>query len=227
MRLAFQFRCVLAAVLCLPAGFVLPGAAQTQFPPCDKDGAPPTAESQCECPEGRQIYRGEYRNTEKEYQVRLPDRVAAWTPKAPCKSSGFHIYLTHSNTGDLGGDLASNQILAYGAVQRRETFAELADGFAKTEREDAERIHATDLVIDQPVQTSLSSLTAIHLKASRTEVDHGEMISEMIIANHPRKEIVYVIEMTSPASHYQKNQGLFKAVVEGFSYTPAVDVQTQ
>jgi hypothetical protein len=227
MRHVFQFRCVLAAVLCLSGGFAPPCPAQTEFPPCAKDGSPPAGESQCECPEGWQVYRGEYNKPEKEYRVRLPDGVAATTPKAPCKNHGFRVYLTHPNAGDLGrsGDFGSNQLWVLGAEQHRRTFEELADGFAQSQREDAERIHATDLLIDQPVQTSLSSLTAIHLKASRTEVDHGEMIYEAIIANNPRKEIVYVIEMVSPASRYEKNHELFKAVVEGFSYTPALDVQ--
>ena len=231
MKPTFQFRCVLAAVVFLSVGFVLPGAAQTEFTPCDQDGNPPAGENQCECPEGWQIYRGEYTNAESDYQVRLPDGVAATTPKAPCKNHGLRIDLTHPNTGEPDGDFPLNYIWVFGVHQTRKTFAEFTDGFvtnfAKTERESSDESLARDPVIDQPVRTSLSSLAAIHLKASRTDVDHGELIYEVIIANNPKKEIIYEIEMISPASGYEKNHQLFKAVVDGFSYTPTDDVQTR
>jgi hypothetical protein len=39
----------------------------------------------------------------------------------------------------------------------------------------------------------------------------------MIIANNPRKGIVYELGFASPADQYEKNEKLFKAVAEGFS----------
>ena len=147
----------------------------------------------------------------------------------------LQISLSHPNGGEPGEDFPWNRIWVAGTERRQETFAELAAGFAKnfaktesfakTERKDTEGSHATDQAVDQPSRTSLSSLTAIHMKGSRTEPDHGKLIYELIIANNPNKEIVYEIGMVSPASRYEKNHELFKAVVEGFSYTPALDVQ--
>ena len=221
MKPAFQLRFILAAALCLCAGFVLRGSAQTQFPPCGNDGAPPAGESQCECPEGRQIYRGEYKNTERDYQVRLPDRVATRTEKAPCKSSGFHIYLTHPNT-EFGPDFQRSQVYVGRYERTNQTLQEIAEGFALAQREDGKKDHATALEIAPPAPTSLSSLAGFDLKATRTE----PLVYEEIVAKSP-DNYVYFLVLISPAARYEKNHELFKAVVEGFSYTPAAGVQTR
>ena len=220
MTPSLHFLCVLAVVLCLSAVFVPPGAAQTEFPPCREDGSAPNGESQCECPQ--RFVLGEYRGPEGEYRLRLPDGIAAALGSCGLRGS-LHISLTHPKGGEPGGDFPWNQIWVVGPKRTRETVQELADGFAKTEREDTEGIHATDLRIDQPMRTSLSSLTAIHLKASRTDLDHGKLICEVIIAKNPKKEIVYEIGMVSPAFRYEKDHKLFEAVVEGFRYIPIED----
>jgi hypothetical protein len=216
MRPCFPFRGVLAAVLGLSAGLA---QAQTEsgLPLCKEDGSIPDGYNQCEC-QKTITYRGEFRDVEREFRVQLPDGVVGIGGCAPGRS--FRISLTHPHGGETGGDFPWNQIWVAGPEQTRKTFPELADAFAKTQREDTEGIHATDLVIDQPVRTSLSSLTAIHLKVSRTEVEHGKMVYEVIIANNPKKEIVYEIGMVSPAFRYEKDHKLFTAVAEGFNYVP-------
>jgi len=67
----------------------------------------------------------------------------------------------------------------------------------------------------------LSSLPALHLKLTRTEINHGRLIVEEVIANNPNKDIFYVVGMISSADQYDKNQNLFNRVVEGFSYVPS------
>ena len=216
MTPAFQYRCVLAAVLGLSAGLAQ-GQTESGLPLCKEDGSIPDGYNQCEC-QKTTTYRGEFRDVEREFLVQLPDGVGGIGGCAPGRS--FRISLTHPHGGEPGGDFPWNQIWADGTKRHRETFAEFLDAFAKTQSEDTERIHATDLVIDQPVRTSLSSLAAIHLKVSRTEVEHGKMVYEVIIANNPKREIVYEIGMVSPASRYEKDHKLFEAVVEGFRYVP-------
>lgn len=219
MRPSFRVCC---AVLCLSAGFVLPIPAQTELPPCREHVYPP--DGMCGC--AQQIYRGEYSNAEKEYRVRLPEGVAAISSKAPCASSGFRIYLTHPNAGDFGrsGDFAWSQIYVGRTERTNQTLQEIADGFAQHIREDSERVHATDLQIDQPVPRSLSSFSAVDLKATRTEGDRGSLIREEIVAKSPDNS-VYFIGMISPAYRYEKDHELFKAVAEGFSYTATENVQ--
>jgi hypothetical protein len=217
MTPSFQYRCVLAAVLGLSAGLA-PGQTENGLPLCEEDGSIPDGYNQCEC-QKTVTYRGEFRDVEREFLVQLPDGLVGIGGCSPGRS--FRISLTQPHGGEPGGDFRWNQMWAAGTKRHRETFAEFVDAFAKTQREDTEGIHATDLVIDQPVRTSLSSLTAIHLKVSRTEVEHGKMVYKVIIANNPKKEIVYEIGMVSPASHYEKDHKLFEAVAEGFSYIPA------
>ena len=214
MRGSFRFYCVLTATLWASGGLGLHGQAQTEFPQCREDGSPPAGEAQCECE--LRTFRGDHRNPKHEYQVHVPEEVAeiggcSWV------GTGFRVSLTHPDSGEVGGDYAWNQIWVSGAEQTQETFQWITDHWPQEQREDSERDHATDLQIDPPERTSLSSLPALHLRLRRTEPDRGRMVYEVIIANNPDKGIVYELGMASPAEHYEKNEKLFKAVAEGFS----------
>jgi len=218
MRPSFQFHSILAAVLCLSLEFVPRTQAQSEFPPCREDGSPPDGESQCECTSPR-LYRGEFRDVDREFSVQLPDGVVARGNCTPGRS--FRISLTHPNGGEPGGDFPQNMIWVNGTDNtRRETFQKIANGWEQSVREDSERIHASDLHFDQPEQTTLSSLPALHLKVTRTELDYGRLIAEELIASNPENSIVYLIGMVSPVEQYEKNLKLFKAVVDGFRYVP-------
>jgi hypothetical protein len=106
-------------------------------------------------------------------------------------------------------------------MQTREPLQYIIGHWPEAARQEAEVVGATDLKIDHPEETSLSSLPALHLKVTRTEPNSGKLIYEWIIANNPHKGIVYTVGMASPAAQYERNQQLFKAVVEGFRYIPA------
>ncbi len=217
MRISFRFLSVFVALVCVVTASVLPGRAQTEFPRCLKDGSIPAGEAQCECDPW--IYRGELHDAKHGYDVRLPDKVVAFGPCSP--GGAFQISLTNP-TGNKpdGANLPWNMIWIGASEGTRETLQRAADGFAQNQREDVERDHATDLEIDQPLQYSLSSLPAIHLKATRTDLDRGKLAYEVVVANNPEQAIVYVIGMVSPASRYEKNHALFEAVVKNFKYIP-------
>jgi hypothetical protein len=167
------------------------------------------------------IYRGEYHNLGREYRVVLPDGVAATAPTTPCEPPGFEISPTHLATGEFGAEYASSRVWVRGAEQTREALQYIIDHWPEAARQEAEVVGATDLKIDPPEETSLSSLAAIHLKVVRTEPGRGKLVYEEVIANNPHKGIVYSVGMVSPAAQYERNQKLFKAVVEGFRYIPA------
>ena len=217
MRGSFRFYCVLTATLWAAGGLGLQGQAQTEFPQCREDGSSPAGEAQCGCE--LRIFRGDHRNPKPEYQVHVPEEVAeiggcSWV------GTGFRVSLTHPHSGEVGGDYAWSQIWVSGAEQTQKTFQWIIDYWPQEQREDSVRDHATDLQIDPPERTFLSSLPALHLRLRRKEPDRGSMVYEVIIANNPHKAIVYELGMASPAEHYEKNEKLFKAVVEGFSYVP-------
>ena len=197
---------VLAAVLCLAAGLVLPATAQTEFPACLDDGSPPNGQSQCQC--AQKFYRGDYQDPEREYRISMPADVVA--ALASCGSRGnLYISLTNPVGGETDDNLSWSQIWISGTQRTRQNLRELSQKFAKSE-----------VAIDEAVQTSLSSLPAIRLKMSRTDPDHGKMIYEVIIANNPSQEIVYEIGMVSPAFRYERGHKLFQAIVESFRYVP-------
>ena len=202
------------------------GQAQTEngFPQCRPDGSPPNGESQCEC--ALRFFGGDYRDPEHEYWVQLPDNVIHIPNGCSPGGRGFRISLTRSHGGEPGGDFAWNLIWVVASERRKDAYPELINGIAKAERETSEEIRATDLKIDQPEQTLLDSLPAIHLKVSRTEPDNGKMIYEHIIANTPKKDIVYFVSIISPAFRYEKAHQLFEEVVAGFHYIPTEDSET-
>jgi hypothetical protein len=177
------------------------------------------------------VHLREYRNPRHEYEVQVPDGIAEilgctgstrWAlsthPDIIGIGTGFKISLAHPNTGE--GELG--KIIWVAATGRiGGSFQKLFDDWSKIERQDSERIHATDLRIDEPEQTSLSLLPALHLKLARTEPEAGRMVYEVIVAESPGKDIAYQIGLVSPVDEYEKNQKLFKAIVDGFSYVPS------
>ena len=218
MRTSLQFHYVLAGLLCFVTASVLPGRAQSEFPRCHKDGIPPPGESQCECDPW--IYRDALHDAKHGYDLRLPDKVVAF---GPCHPGGaFHIFLSDpTNNEPDGGDFPWNNIWIGGVELDRETTLQtIAKRFAEEERQDSERDHAIDLKIDEPVQTSLSSSPAIYLKATRTDLDHGKIIYETIVAQNLEKTKLYTIGMVSPEERYEKNHALFQAVIRGFTPSP-------
>jgi hypothetical protein len=124
-------------------------------------------------------------------------------------------------TGQSGADFAWSRLWVRGTDQARETFLYIINGWREAEKQETERLQATDLQLEQPEEASLSSLPALHLKLTRTEINHGRLIVEEVIANNPNKDIFYVVGMISSADQYDKNQNLFNRVVEGFSYVPS------
>jgi len=166
------------------------------------------------------MYRGEYRNPERRYQVHLPHGVAAIGPSCGGIGNGFEISLTHPESGESEGESGRNLIWVGRSERTNRGLREMADQWAQYQREDSQRHHSTDVQIDPPVQTTLSSLPAIGLKASRTELDdRGNLIYEVVLAKD-HDSYVYVVGMVSPAENYDKGHELFQAVLEGFRYIP-------
>lgn len=232
MRPSIWFGLALGAILWFCGPFAFYGQAQTAPPHCSADdstrdesgfahccpnGSAPNGESQCWC-EPQIVHLLEYRNPKYEYEVRVPDRIAEILGCSGI-GTGFKISLTHPDSGKNEGDL--NMIWVGWAQPIHETFEEMADKWAQNQREDSDRVHATDLQLDPPEQTALSSLPALHLKMARTETESGKMIQETVIANNPDKGIAYVVGMVTTADQYDKNQKLFKAIVDGFRYVPS------
>jgi hypothetical protein len=80
----------------------------------------------------------------------------------------------------------------------------------------------SDQQFNEPEQTSLSFLPALRFTSARTERESGRIIVEQIIANNPDKDIVYSIMIITPANQYEKNEKLWKEIVDGFRYVPSV-----
>jgi hypothetical protein len=204
---------VLVTAVSVCCGTVCSGQAQSGLPP-DADSRSSLVEQDC----GRKIYHDEYRNPEREYQVHLPKQVTA----IACSDSGFQIYLIHPDSGgsEAKPGFSWSSIWVAGCSEPTNmTLLDIADQWAQYQKDDSERAYATDLQIDQPVQSSLSSLQAIKLRATRTEPKQGGLIYEVVVAKNPDNK-AYVIEMVSLTSTYEKNHKLFQAVVEGFTYVP-------
>jgi hypothetical protein len=230
MGRALRFRSILAATL-LSGALALHAQAQTASPSCSADGprdesgrprccpdgSSPDGGSQCWC-ELRIVHLRDYRNPKYEYEVHVPDGIAEILGCSGI-GTGFKISLTYPDRGPSEGDLAWNQIWVGRAERTNDTFQQMADKWAQQQREVSESDHYTDLQIDPPVQTSLSSLAAIELRASRTELDRGTLIYEVITAK-AHDNYAYVIGMVTPAEQYEKNEKLFKAIVGGFRYVP-------
>jgi hypothetical protein len=178
----------------------------------------PDGVNQCWC-EPKIVHLRTYRNPEYEYEVQVPDGIAEILGCSGI-GTGFQKSLTHPEIGKNEGELPWNMIWVGRAERNNHTFQQVADEWAQSQRDDSERTHSTDLQIDPPVQTSLSSLTAIELKASRTQPNHGRLIYEVIAAK-TRDNYAYVLGMVTPADQYDKNEGLFKAIVDGFRYVPS------
>jgi hypothetical protein len=215
MRLSFRFEFFIVAALLACGGFGSYGQAQTGSPHCQSDGSPPNGESQCWCE--NQIVRGEYRNLKHGYEVQVPDGIAELLACSGI-GNGFRISLAHPESGEDGS--GGSEIYVYGSEQPPETFQSIASRWPQQQREDSERVHATDLQLDQPRQTSLSSLPALDLKSSRTERS-GRMVFEEIIASSPDKRTLYVVGMLTPADQYEKNEKLLTEIEDGFRYAPA------
>ena len=230
MRPSFRFEFLLLAV-CLWAcgGFGFYGQAQTGsphchedgssrdesgFPHCCADGSPPDGESQCWC--DPQIVRGEYRNPKHEYEVHVPDGIAEIFGCGGI-GGGFSVSLAHPESGE--GDLARNRIAVWGTGGNRETFQKMIDAWHRL-KEDSERDPNSDQQFNEPEQTSLSSLPALRFKSAKTEQSE-RIIVEQILAINPDKDIVYEIMIITPTDQYEKNEKLFKKIVDGFRYAPA------
>jgi hypothetical protein len=134
--------------------------------------------------------------------------------------------LIHPYSGEREGDSPWNMIWVSRSDRTNATLQQLADQWAQHQREDSERDHSTDLQIDLPLQMSLSSLPAVKLKASRTNLNEEKLIYEAVDAKSP-DNYVYFVLMVTPAEQYEKNQKLFKAVVDGFRYVPSGQAANQ
>jgi hypothetical protein len=219
MRFSFKPRWVLVAVLLTCGGSVLQCQAQTSFPPCRDDGFPPDGLDECECTKPPILYRGEYRSAGGRYQVHLPDGVVATAPSCGAVGKGFQIALAHRETGETDGELPWNRISVGWFERGNRGLQEMAERWTQNQGEDMQRDDSTDLQIDPPVQTSLSSLSAIRLKASRNSPSHGKLICEVLFAEDQDGN-VYVVGMVSPAERHDKDKALFQDIVEGFRYIP-------
>jgi hypothetical protein len=208
----------LATVLCLSAGLAR-SQTESGFPLCKADGSMPDGYNQCEC-QKTVTYRSEFRDSQREFSVALPDGVVAIGGCVP--GSSFKIYLPHPERGELGWDFPRNMIWVAGSERSRETFQQIIEAWkqARNEDKDFKEGQATDRHLAQPEQTSLASLPALRLRATWTEIDHGNLISEMVIANNPEKDIVYQIGIISPVNRWEKNRKMFEDVVGRFRYLP-------
>jgi hypothetical protein len=225
------FALILAVTLWVWGGFGLYAQAQTSpaqcsadgpkddngRPHCCLDGSMPEGANQCWC-DPIIVHLHTYRNPSHGYEVQVPDGIA----EIGCSETGpgFAISLAHPNTGEGKGDLGWNRIWVSRPGRTNETLKGLAGQWAQSRTEDSERDHSTDLQIDPPLQTSLSSLPAIQLRATRTKLDEGKLIYEEVDAKSA-DNYVYSIGMITPADQYTKNQELFKAIVDGFRYVPS------
>jgi hypothetical protein len=192
---------------------------ESGFLHCCPDGSAPRGESQCWC-EPKIVHLRTYRNPKHEYEVQVPDGMAEILGCSGT-GAGFKISLTHPDTGKSEGNLPLNMIWVGATGGLGEPFQKFFERWFTVQSEDSERIHATDLQIDQPEQTSLSSLPAFDLKLARTEPEAGRMVYEVIIAEDPDKDTAYQIGLVTPADQYTKNEKLFKAIAEGFRYAPS------
>ena len=216
MRTASAFLSVLLTAIGLSAA-VAQGQTESGFPQCKEDGSMPEGYNQCVCIKAV-TYRGEFDDPKTEFRVQLPKGVVGI---GGCTSGdGFKIYLTRPGSDEPDGDFPGNKIWVYGTESRRVTFQRIIEGWKQSWKTGIEEGRTTNVQLGPPEQTSLASLSAIHLKATWTERDEGTLISEMIVANHPQKDIVYQIGIVSPANRWEKNHNLFQAVVEGFRYLP-------
>jgi len=176
----------------------------------------PDGVNQCWCEPT--IVRGEYRNLKYEYGAHVPDGIAEILA---CDGigTGFHISLTHPESGD--GDYSSNQIIVSGTKRTRETFQELVEAWLRVKTSSQKNDDVAEEQVFEPEQRSLSSLPALHLKSIRNDPHSGRIVTEAIIANNPHEDIVYYITLISPADQYEKNQKLFKEIMNGFRYIPS------
>lgn len=235
MRRCFKYRFVLGVTLSVCGGFGLYGQAQTGsahcradgprddtgHPHCCADGSMPDGVNQCWCEPI--IVRGDYRNRKHEYEVHVPDGIAE-IPGCSGIGHGFQVSLDGLESGD--GDYGMNQIAVSGTERSHVTFQEMIDAWPG-EKTSSQNDDVKDDQLDEPAQTSLSFLPALHLKSVRTRADFGKIVCEHIIANNPHKNIVYSITLISPADQYEKNRKLFKELLDGFRYIPSGEAINQ
>ena len=221
MRICVALFCALATLLCLGAGFAQ-GQSESGFPLCKKDGSIPDGYNQCECPNAV-TYRGEFNDPKLEIRVLLPDGIVGI---GSCTSGGsFRIYLPRPSSSVPGGDFPWNTIWVAGAESTRVTFQKIIEGWKQSWNADIDEGRISDLQRGQPEGTLLGTLTALRLKARWTERDQGNLISEMIVANNPEKNITYQIGIISPANSWETNHKLFQTVVDGFRYVPTKQLE--
>jgi len=221
MRPSHRFEFVLAVTVLACGGLGFYGWAQTTSPHCHADGSPPNGESQCWCEPP--VVRGEYRNPKHEYEVHVPDGLAEILGCSGV-GIGFSVSLAHPESGE--GDWGMNQIAVSGADRHPETFKKMIDDWHRR-KEDSERDPDSDQQLNEPEQTSLSSLPALRFKSARTKPESARIITEQIIANNPDKDIVYSITIVTPADQYEKNEKLFKEIVDGFRYVASEHTANQ
>ena len=215
-----NFKCALVLVLLASGGFVLQGQTRTSPTDCGNGSS-----ARVERDGKRVVYRGEYCNAEYEFRVLLPDGVAA-VAGFP-RSSGFNIYLTHPASTEWGGDFPWSRLWVIASQGHPCGDQESPDRVTQWDREDSERIGATELQLVQRTQTSLASMPAVDWIARRTDPNQGKVVYEAVAAKRADTGICYVIGMASPADRHEKDHELFKAVLEGFRYVPLVHGENQ
>jgi hypothetical protein len=209
MRPSVRLHHVLAALLFASGGFVARG--QEDSPPCPKDGSDFIGQCSCIDPP---TYRGEYRDERHGYQVRLPDGVVAMG-NCGQKASGFRVNASQPDKPNLAGSE-----VVVGVTYAPQSLTEIANRWLQKEREDNEKDPLADIEVDQPTQTSLSSLPAVNFKETKPRSSGDKMVYEEVFAKDFNSETAYVITLISPAESYEKSHKLFKAIVEGFTYIP-------
>jgi hypothetical protein len=208
MKLSIILSCALAALL---GPLILQGQTGSGSSECRDDVIPP---------QGTPIYRGEYLNPERDFQLRLPDGVVAFGNCASSPAEGVRISLSNPASGKLDDDHPGWDVMAVWAFKRSSTPKEQLDRALHQLKEDNERDHVTDVEILPATEISFGSLTWVDVKASLVQPPYGKLFYEMMFAKDPRKDIDYQIGMICSAVLCEKERPLFKSVAEGFTYTP-------
>ena len=228
MRTSRAFRQMVTTSLLVTCGFGISGVAQDRsahcrsdgpldeagHPHCCADGSMPDGVNMCWC--DPIIVHGDYHNPEHEFEVQVPQGVAEILGCTGI-GTGFRVSLADPEHGN--GDHAMNEIVISGADHPRESLQKIVEGIrAQTSlQEDG----VSDQMMGEPEETTMGSMPALRIRFARSDPFSGKILTDEILANNPHKDIFYSFVLISPADQYEKNERLFKTLVEGFRYVPS------